>query len=527
MAPRGPGDPLFPANVLKKPRHNSSRSSQMLCEWEQIEENWCNKKCESVSHALIKTEHPKPSTSGPEAFDLMIDNQIEYEHQHLIEDDDDDDPPSDINESDTESDDSQQSIASNPGPGVIVTAATGDMNQRRRIREERQWHEVIAPMFKFFMLCKKVTFNWSRVDWDLDKKAQCRCSAAKKRIRNVGLVDILTHTIQPVVFCPCQPDQVRLILMGYVGGSPVQPEIAFSLRFLRLHDLVWKYCCVRTHPLAQAFDDFHRPAREFKQDVTNEPTTWGRRLSCAVDAYRRLNQLEQDLQFRAMNLLKKETLGANCPRCFGANEYSKEENEPDYVVCIDGNFQQRRHKSASVEVSEIPIRYPNLFLHANEVEKWEKVQYGSLNEPPDPCTQMHTAANDTRSASTWRACDDTGLLAMVCRHDHVLAFVNIVQSGEKSFFAHALMDWLINQLDESDSKVGFLYDIGCNLEKGLIKVEHLDSYFIVPMIVSTTDSPFHYFIFDSATYLKRREPIVGSSLVQACFMLMYTVGVAK
>ena len=49
----------------------------------------------------------------------------------------------------------------------------------------------------------------------------------------------------------------------------------------------------------------------------------------------------------------------------------------------------------------------------------------------DPCTQMHTAANDQRSGSTWRACDDTGLLAMVCRHDHTLAFVNIVQSGEK------------------------------------------------------------------------------------------------
>ena len=49
----------------------------------------------------------------------------------------------------------------------------------------------------------------------------------------------------------------------------------------------------------------------------------------------------------------------------------------------------------------------------------------------DPCTQMHTAANDQRSGSTWKACDDTGLLVMVCRHDDALAFVNIVQSGEK------------------------------------------------------------------------------------------------
>jgi hypothetical protein len=121
---------------------------------------------------------------------------------------------------------------------------------------------------------------------------------------------------------------------------------------------------------------------------------------------------------------------------------------------------------------------------------------------------MHTAANDSRSASTWRACDDTGLLVMVCRHDHALAFVNIVQSGEKyvliamffllnekgltpfpcrSYFAHALIDWLLNQLNETDSTVGLLYDIGCNLEKGLVRVEHFHSDSILFTIISTTD----------------------------------------
>ncbi|KAH9808509.1 hypothetical protein DFH28DRAFT_909292 [Melampsora americana] len=65
------------------------------------------------------------------------------------------------------------------------------------------------------------------------------------------------HTIQPVVFCSCQPDQVRLIFMGYIRGSPVQPEMVFSLRLLRLHNIIWKFCCVQTHPFAQALDDFH------------------------------------------------------------------------------------------------------------------------------------------------------------------------------------------------------------------------------------------------------------------------------
>ncbi|KAH9808472.1 hypothetical protein DFH28DRAFT_909578 [Melampsora americana] len=480
MVLRRPNDGLLPANHLKKPKNKSSQSSQMLSEWNKIEEDWCEKRCDLLSRGLIQMEASRSSSSAPIVFDVLNDENDDFEHQIPVHNYDNDDPPSDISLSDTESTvshDSEQSIASNPETGCVVTAVTGDYNQRRRVREEQQWQEVIEPMFKAYMVCKQLTFNWSRAaTWNFDWKEDCRCSVAKKRIRYLDMVDILTHTRQAVEFCSCQPDQVKLILMGYVGGSPVQPEIAFSLRLLRLHDIIWKFCCVRTHPFAQALDDFHRPARDFKEDVTHQPRRWGRYLSCAVDAYRRLNQLRQDLEFRAMELTQKEKLGTNCPRCFGDNVHPNVNDEPDYIVCIDGNFQQRRHKSASVEVSEIPIRYPNLFIHANEIKKWELVHSGSSNDTPDPCTQMHTAANDSRTASTWRACDDTGLLAMVCRHDHTLSFANIVQSGEKSYFAHTLIDWLLNQLDESDSKVAFLYDIGCNLEKGLCRVEYHYQY---------------------------------------------------
>lgn len=73
-----------------------------------------------------------------------------------------------------------------------------------------------------------------------------------------------------VQFCPCQPDQVRLIQMGYIGGSPMQPECAYSLRLLRLHDNLWKNCSVRTQPFTQALEDFHRPSLSFVDDVTRK-----------------------------------------------------------------------------------------------------------------------------------------------------------------------------------------------------------------------------------------------------------------
>lgn len=115
----------------------------------------------------------------------------------------------------------------------------------------------------------------------------------------------------------------------------------------------------------------------------SKPRRWGRALSCSVDAYRHVIQLQEDLESRALNLSAIEKLSANCPRCFGPNNEPKIDQEPDYIVCLDGNFQQRRHKDASVEISEIDIHYPNLFIHPSLVKHWEDINTkGQSDEAP-------------------------------------------------------------------------------------------------------------------------------------------------
>ncbi|EGG06581.1 uncharacterized protein MELLADRAFT_63184 [Melampsora larici-populina 98AG31] len=203
MSLRRKKDDLLPANQLKKPKIKSTQSSQMLSEWDKIEEDWCEQRCNSLSRGLIQMEAPKPSrpsTSALNLFDVYNDgNENDFENQFPVDNDEDDDPLSDISESEAESvdsHDSEQSIASGPGTGCVVTAVTGDNNQKRRIREERQWQEVIEPMFKAYMLCKQLTLNWSRaVTWDSDWKEDCRCSAAKKRIRHLEMMDIMSNFI--------------------------------------------------------------------------------------------------------------------------------------------------------------------------------------------------------------------------------------------------------------------------------------------------------------------------------------------
>ena len=99
-----------------------------------------------------------------------------------------------------------------------------------------------------------------------------------------------------------------------------------------------------------------------------------------MDAYRHILRLKEDLEVRALNLSSIEKLAANCPRCFGPSDACKKEEEPDYIVCIDGNFQQRRHKDASVEHSEIEIKYPKPFLHPNQVKEWESIDLRALSD---------------------------------------------------------------------------------------------------------------------------------------------------
>ncbi|KAH9817036.1 hypothetical protein DFH28DRAFT_855953, partial [Melampsora americana] len=86
---------------------------------------------------------------------------------------------------------------------------------------------------------------------------------------------------------------------------------------------------------------------------------------------------------------------------------------------------------------------------------------------------QHTAAADQRGGSTWKAADETGLIGMACRHDHVLSFVNVVQSGERQYYVLSMIDKLLQEIAEPGSRkkrLGVLYDIGCTLEKSIIKV---------------------------------------------------------
>ncbi|KAA1070361.1 hypothetical protein PGT21_009982 [Puccinia graminis f. sp. tritici] len=251
-------------------------------------------------------------------------------------------------------------------------------HEHRHILEEQQWADVYGPMFSSFSNCAAKTANWGDLEkWNTDWKPTCGCIPTHQR--PVVLVDLLSRKEERIDFCHCQPDQVRLIQMGYIGASPKFPKTAFSIRLLQLHHILWKHCTIAMLPFSKAIDEFLDinnplilvPHGEDDFDESVSTRHWRKQLSKAVDAFREMLKREKELVAQVMKLDPLGELAYICPKCYGPQVDGKREGEPDYILCMDGNFQHRRHLKASVEHSE-NIKTPSLFVQPREVSEMEE-----------------------------------------------------------------------------------------------------------------------------------------------------------
>ena len=91
------------------------------------------------------------------------------------------------------------------------------------------------------------------------------------------------------------------------------------------------------------------------------------------------------------------------------------------------------------------------------------------DEAIDGCKASHEAANENKKHLTTEVFDDTGLMALVCRHDIPLFFANIDTPGEQQKYAVALVEYLFSLLPPQATAIG-LYDVGCVLDRSLAMV---------------------------------------------------------
>ncbi|KAJ7586159.1 hypothetical protein C8J56DRAFT_1004766 [Mycena floridula] len=191
-----------------------------------------------------------------------------------------------------------------------------------------------------------------------------------------------------------------------------------------------------------------------------------------------------------------------CPLCFGNIEAGRGEMLADVIVCMDGNFTQKRTADQEGDdVNTYPRTHPDsVFVSPQDVKAME--EYVELIRPSKSgqarggkqgedtsadkeedgydghvkvprsvlkeCRESFKAADENREKASTQFFTDTGLMALLCRHDRVLWLVNMTSAGERQYYALVLIYMLFRHLPRQ-VVVGLLYDVACTLHQSLEK----------------------------------------------------------
>jgi hypothetical protein len=206
-----------------------------------------------------------------------------------------------------------------------------------------------------------------------------------------------------------------------------------------------------------------------------------------------------------------EYLRKRCPLCFGGEQIHDPNmmyvfkyirlvqalltaNSADNVVCLDACFTQKRRHGPEDPYHQHP---QSVFLTDKEVKAMEDLVAKQRHQPSsrtadsnedgfeptmkvpisvlNDCGESFKAADERRVKASTQFFSDTGVMALLCRHDRVLWLVNMTSPGERQHYALALLNKLFAHLPPS-IRVGLLYDIGCQLHRSCVKWGFLSDF---------------------------------------------------
>ncbi|KNE89635.1 hypothetical protein PSTG_16899 [Puccinia striiformis f. sp. tritici PST-78] len=358
---------------------------------------------------------------------------------------------------------------------------------RRRARLVANWDNNIPHLHGVYMWLKVKTGNWT-FDSSFESYEDQFCKCTQFTYRTVDVFDLMWQKQIRQRFCKCIPDVVRLLTLGFVGSSPIHPKTAFLVRLLQFHNLLWQWCSVATFPFTEMLS---RWLEERSERILNaEETRVAKVFLSSGQHISSLAAQDQRCSHQSSPANQNPNLSVIVlPRMLWPEPHRRYSQ----AKTVNGNFQHRHNAKAG---SAAPPTIHPIFLDPKLVAVIQELidNLASITEPTDACSDSHKAANDKRSESTWKGCDDTGLMGCCCCHDQVVSLANIHRSGEKRCLPLALIKKLFDDL-ESTRPVGVLYDIGCSLKKFL----DLRDYFAFPLKKNQSKfgtSVFHAYVHE-------------------------------
>ncbi|KAF8120229.1 hypothetical protein EV363DRAFT_1191626 [Boletus edulis] len=335
--------------------------------------------------------------------------------------------------------------------------------------------------------------------------------------------------------CECSTLAQVLLHFGLFPTAPSQPRMAVSVDLLAFYRALFERSCDAVNALASALHTHYvrRGFRMINKDGTATQEPFRRSLGSAVQWYDILqvevNQrieaaLQACVQFitphpysmmplhdpptsdsaavvpaSSKQLLTPGTCASvllqRCPACFGGTMFGRSITDGgDIHVATDGNFHHRHRRSAG----DSPSFYdPTYFLPKQQVdeigahiEKQRKKPHNTRkpivpDEAIDSCEASYEAADGKKQKASMESFDDTGLMALICRHDIPLFFANIDSPGEQQKYVLALIKHLFTLLP-SQATIVTLYDVGCVVDRSLSMYDILPKQIMSRLRFATT-----------------------------------------
>jgi hypothetical protein len=168
-----------------------------------------------------------------------------------------------------------------------------------------------------------------------------------------------------IPFCECTPHVIRLLHYGFISSSAKLPRTAFSIPLIQLHYELWQAASISSYGFLKGLNSFLESRH--KDLLLAQGSTKQRQLqvpfSHSTDLYFQITLKKDKLLTEGLQYSTNQKWAAKCPRCFGPqkNEQKVNEQEPDFIIAMDGNFQQRHYAHASKD-NPSEDQYPPVFL---------------------------------------------------------------------------------------------------------------------------------------------------------------------
>ncbi|KAG1898846.1 uncharacterized protein F5891DRAFT_954811 [Suillus fuscotomentosus] len=384
-------------------------------------------------------------------------------------------------------------------------------SSQKRANQWRRWSDDIIPrMIVPYLSYIEETLSLRHANVPGERHSNDGECGTGCRTRSIKVACILFNTFEEItiIACPCFPAPLQLLRRGLFPCAPMVPSLAVDLRVLEFVRLLF----VRQSPNQTAWCDALETFLDGMRYKLTSKNSLRHRFSNAFHWYRVLTVLARDHISTLITDARKDSsrvdqpseyLRSRCPLCFGGNDWRNEvrgsPSMPNIIVCIDACFTQKRSTNPrGATGSDPPNPTSSFFLPTADVNAMEdfvqrcrgegRQARASRAEPDEDCYEegmrvpvsvlngcgdSFIAADEKREKASTRFFTDTGLMALLCRHDRVLWVANLTSVGEKQHYALALLDQLFKHLP-AQMTIGLLYDIGCQLERSCHKWKFMD-----------------------------------------------------